>query len=497
MKKIFTLLLLFIACSSPKEEEVWVAKVGDQTITPRDFLLNYEFGFPQYKNSDNPKEQYLDKMIMELLLAEEAYRLNLDTLSSIQNAVETFEKERLIEEVFNTYVMANIEISDDEIVDEINKSVVSFQFRFLPALTEAQAFDLKTVAERDGFDEALSMIRSDIGNAPLEQDNVQSPFVKAEDIDPELLIILQDLPLQTLSEPVPYLGQWFIFEVTNLKRTPLADSDYKTKSVTYEKVLYNRKAMEGATVFISDLMEPKDIRTKRSAFSQLNASFYEWYKEITLSGDVLAQIKSGEAEYQKRIKLILNEPLVEVEGETWTVEKWLQEFEPGLYQLRPDSFEYFTSQFSNVIALVVRDHFLLEMAGDDNLVQSNDVQKDIKRWESKWLFQELRKQYLNETEFTNEAVQVYFNNHASKYGIEEGASKNVRELSELLQKRVRKDYLTNQIVLKANVLKQNIPVEINYAVLDTIQVSKSQKIPVTLFNQNSNRMAFPVVDPNW
>jgi hypothetical protein len=490
-------IILLTACSSADKEEAWVARVGDDVITAEEFRLNYEFGFPQYKTGDDPKRNYLEKMIAEKLIAAEARKLKLDTLSSIRNAVATVKRERLIEEVFNVKVMDEIRISDEELKAEINKSAVSFQFRFLPALSKEQAQKLKNTAESESYEQALSMISNDLGQAPADPNDLLSSYVKAEDIDPELLAIIQDLPLQEYSEPVPYQGGWYVFQVTNLRRTPLSDYDYETKSVSYRKVLYNRKAMEGATGFISGLMEPMDLRTKRQVFNKLNPAFYDWYKDKTLSGDIYTQVMQGDEAWHLLIRQNLDEVLVETAHGNWTVRRWLQHFDPGLYQLRPDSFEYFSRQFANVVALVVRDYYLLDMALDEDMDEKKAIQREVRQWEDKWLFQELRARTLDQVEFTNASVQAFLNQNPERFGYESGQLISLEELPELQLKRIRKDFLNHQVMKKAEEVRTRIPVEINTAVLDTIQVSKEQRIPVQLFKQNSNRMAFPVVDPNW
>ncbi len=491
------IIVCFLSCKAGETEEPWVARVGDEAITAEEFRLNYEFGFPQYKKGEQPKRNYLDKMIAEKLLAAEARNLSLDTLSSIRNAVATLKRERLIEEVFNVKVMDEITISEEEIRAEINKSAVSFQFRFLPAFSRQQAQQLKSKAEEEGFDQALGMISNDMGNAPLDPSDMQSSFVKAEDIDPQLLDIIQELPVQEYSEPVQYQGAWYVFQVTNLKRVPLSESDYSTKSVSYRKVLYNRKAMEGATEFISGLMEPMNLRTKRTVFNKLNPAFYDRYKQETLSGDILSQVLQGDEAWHLLIRQNLDEVLVETAYGTWTVRRWLQHFDPGLYQLRPDSYEYFTTRFADVVALVVRDYYLLDMARDEDMERKKVVQREVRQWEDKWLFQELRARLLSDVEFTNQKVQAFLDANRQRFGYEPDQAISLEQLPELQLKRVRKEYLNHQILMQTEELRSRIPVEINTAVLDTIQVSKEQRIPVQLFKQNSNRMAFPMLDPNW
>ncbi|MEO1021989.1 MAG: peptidyl-prolyl cis-trans isomerase [Bacteroidota bacterium] len=483
------------ACSAAPEPD-YVAKVGNQIITPEEFMLNYEFGFPQYKTGDNPKQTYLNKMIAELLLAEEGYRIQLDTLQRIRHGVATITEERLIEEVFQKRVMDNIRISEDELRDEINKSAVSFQFRYLPVGSERQGELVRQKAETEGFEAALASLTNDIGASPLTPDDVQSPYIQADQLDPELLSHLQDLPLNTLSDPIAYQGGWALFEITNIKRTPLSEYDYEQKSVSYRKILFNRKAMEGATEFVSGLMEPLEVRTKRPVFTQLNKAMFEWVQD-EIPVHAAEKVRTGDKNYHTAIRKILPQVLVETSEHNWTVEEWLEAFNAGRYQLRPDNFDQFTSVFANVVALVIRDTELLEIADQEKLEQAEGVKSDIQAWSNKWVFQEMRRQVLDEVPFDNASVQAFFVERASTYGVDTVATPHLIELGELTQRRVRKDYLNYYLQLKIDELTNTYSITINDAVLDTIRVSGDQRIPVQLFKQNSNRPAFPVVDPNW
>ena len=53
---------------------------------------------------------------------------------------------------------------------------------------------------------------------------------------------------------------------------------------------------------------------------------------------------------------------------------------------------------------------------------------------------------------------------------------------------------------KSDALMEDLGVELNHAVLDTIQVidfAKSRWATVQLYRTGSNRLAYPTVDPSW
>lgn len=504
MKKIALSLLFFIhlfwGCSQPEPKNIpeILATVGDAIITKEDFLLNYEFGFAHQKIGENSKKTYLDHMITELLLATEGYAQSIDTSSTIRFAVQSIREERIIEEVFNTFVVDKITVTEDEIRAEIEKAAVSFQLTFVPAQSENQARLLQARIANEGLDSVLISLETEMSSETPKPTDFTTPFLKAENIDLELLDQIKDLKLNELSEPISFNGQWVLIQVRDIKRSPLAPDDYVAKMETYYKVLFNKKAMQGAEVFIEKTMTPLNVRTKQSAFRPLAVAFQKWYRVEIPTFDLTGKVTKGTSDYHSEICHILQRELVEFGNSKWTVADFLKHFNPALYQLRPDESQRdFALQFADVVALVVRDYELKKMAEKADIIQNENVQKDIRQWQDKWVFQAMRERELNKIPFTkDDVIDFYF----SKEGQFVFQDIPFEELNEIQLRRVRKDYLNYRLKQKAKLLANTYKVTVYEDKLADIEVSKSTKNPymqVQLFKQNSNRLAFPVVDPNW
>ncbi|TVQ11327.1 MAG: hypothetical protein EA364_10805 [Balneolaceae bacterium] len=500
------LMLVFVSCSGNEShipEDQILARVGDHVITAREFQLNYEFGFPHLMQGENRKEEYLHRMIAELLIAQRGYELQIDTLSSIRNAVQTMREERVIEEVFNHFVLSNIEISRKEIEYEVNKTAVSVQFRYLPAANRTHAERLRQQLLEDSFETVAAQFVTDVFDATNDQiaERFTSRVTKAVDVNPELISHLQDLELHTPSEPIQYQDQWYIFMVHNIIRTPLSPYDIANRSVSARKVLYNTKAMQMAAEFVNETMTPFNVETNRSTFERIVPHLFELYEQGTPAGTLWNRISEGRRteSYYRELYAVRSEPLVYTSIGTWSVERFFRTFNTGRYQLRPDTPESFTLRFSDVIALVVRDVVLLEKARAERLEESFDVQRDIRRWQDKWVFQETRNRILDTLAFNNDVVMQFVNSESSPYP-EQIRGRSFNDYQEGSIHRFRRDFLAQALMNAAEEFKQIHKVTINYAMLDTITVSQSSANPnmsLQVFNQNSNRMAYPVLDPIW
>ena len=458
------LLLLFIlsSCGKSHNDKQVLATVGNDVITADEFVLNYEFGHGHLRSGDNPKKSYLQFLIYESLLAQEAARQNLDTLPAIEHAMHTLREELLIERVFEEKVLAHIEVSDEEIRDEINKDAVSFKFRLLPAGTEEEASRLFQAMRVSSFEDVMQAQLEAIPELKLVEGDLTSPYVKAEELDPEIMGIIQNLPLNEPSAPRYYRGAWYLFEVMDIRRQRLSEEDYEQKSPSYHKIIFNRKAMEKGAVFVAETMEPLGVSTKRAGFEILNNALFAWYADKTPERNLLHYINDQHLEkpYTRALVEHADAPLVSYRDADWTIYDFLQHFTPGRYVIRPDDARSFKARLADIVGLVVRDVVLLDIAAGEDLQDNELFQRATELWKNKWLFQEYLKLMASDsTEAGRPAVAAH-----------------------------------------AKSLEDRFNVDVNWAMLDTLQTSVSKVNPnmtVHLFKNNANKMPFPIADPNW
>lgn len=462
---LFVLVLALAGCSKTKHDtsNPILAQVGDDVITVNDFLLNYEFGHAHLRVGEQAKRDYLNFMVYEILMAQQSEALRLDTLPTMRNAMNTLKEELLIERVFDEKVLAGIEVTEEEIEAEINKMAVSFQFQFMPAVSRNDAEQLHLDMMDRGFDMVLEERKEQMPELSAVEGQLKSPYVKADEIDAELLDIIKDLELKTPSQPVMYRGQWYVFEVNDIRRVRLSPEDYVNKSSSYEKVIYNRKALEQGGVFVAETMEPLRVRTKREGFEIVEAALWKWYTDLQPESNLRYYIDDlgWDKPYIDQLIENYDVPLVEFGDEQWTVESFVTHFTPGRYIIKTDNRDAFRARMADVVALVIRDHVLLEMAEKESLGANAVFEQDLRKWELSWLAMEYKK-WLNNDSTASWDADAY-NKHA-------------------------------QTLMTEN------QVSIRWGILDTLNTSIPDGQPgptVHLLKSNSNKRPFPIVAPSW
>jgi hypothetical protein len=246
-------------------------------------------------------------------------------------------------------------------------------------------------------------------------------------------------------------------------------------------------------------MEPLGVATKRAGLEILAATLWDWYREDTPERNLLHYIEEQRLDtpYTRRLLARAAEPLVTFRGETWTIRDFLVHFTPGRYILRPDDPLAFKARLSDIVALVVRDAVLLEMAEKDGLDQSPVVERSLRLWKEKWLFQEYAR-WLDETHAPTDP-DLSADYDAGTRTLDEAvvpfdgltAEQRSRLASRLAGETRRR---------VADSLLAGEQVWIDEYLLDTLTLNLSATNPtmtVNLLKSNSNKPAFPVVDPGW
>lgn len=499
-KLLFAILLLALAsCQKEQGSEVIVARIGDEVITAEEFQLNYEFGHGHLRQGDNPRRSYLDLMISEKVLAMEAEKIDLDTTQAVIHAMHTLREELLIERVFEEKVLASVEVTAEEIRDEINRAAVSFQFRILPAHSEFDAQRLYEAVLEKGYVQVLEERREEFAELSIIDQELTSPLLRAEDIEPVILEILKDLEVNTPSKPVEYNGYWYIFEVIDIQQERLSDADYEERAPTYRKVIYNRKAMEGGQAFVARTMEPLNVVTKRQGFEVLNEALWEWYSAETPMRNLLHYIEEQgrDTPYTRQLVAHYAADLVHFGDEQWSIRTFLEHFTPGRYTLRARDPGDFTVRLADVVALVVRDAVFLKIAEEEQLYDQPQHERSLALWKDKWMFQEYRKVLLDSSAITDAEVKAYYRAMDRKM---EGEFYPYDRLSVQDRDRIKQRMMQDRITGYADSVLTFHEISINESVLDSLPLSVSTANPymtVHLLKSNSNKMPFPIVDPGW
>lgn len=490
-------VFLILSCSKRGPDMTKIAQVDQAIITP--FMLEREVFFGV--NKANRAEQIFQWKLNEHLIASELRRRGYANRLDFKDAQKAFLKESLVEEHFHQTVSSKVVATDDEIREEIQKRYVKFAFRFLPFESKEQALKYREIWQEQGYEQTLQAY-SNQSELKFLSDRWQSPLIEAYDIEPRLLLLLQDLEINKPSTPISYQNQWVLFEVTDIRRQPIGDWDYNQEWESAKKVVWNRKAIQAAEMHVSSTMQPLDVRTDRKNLLALSEWLYPLFKEATPVRSIPYLLESEASPISNTANVydtIKDEVLVRWRGGSLTVSEFLNLFVPGLYPIRAQNLESFTLQLSDAVALAVRDQVFLEKSPEKELL-SDSLKAEIRLREDKWLFQTYKNEQLKELLSDTSAVQSYY------FMASEKLNESLIPFDQLTQAqktRLVRKITAEKLTTMADSLRQVYPPTIYSDVVDAELDRINKKLHtegfknVQIFKNYANRPAWPAIDPIW
>ena len=487
----------------PEDARV-LATLGTQTITAGQFELAYAFGHAHLRDGDpaTARRAFLDLMLAEAALALEAERVGLAESPAVRASMRTLGEELLVEHVFDRKVLDAVTVTDAEVEAAVNRAAVSFQFRFLPASDLEDARALRAGWQAVGFEAAVAERADGFGDlGVLRAEDLTSPLMTADQVEPAVLATIQDLEVARPGQPRPSApvetgGRWLVFEVVDVQRRGVADTDYVSKRESVETVLFNEKALDAGAAFVDATMTPLDVRTRRPAFDALADALWDWYRLAPPTRPLLTTLARTDfdAPFARDLRALYGQPLVEVAGDAWTVRDWLDRFSPGRYTVPTDRGEAaFRARLSDVVALVVRDDRLMAMARAEGLDRDPAYRQRVAWWRRSVLYGAYRAAVADSLAPAD--LEAVYARADARLG---GGLRDVADLTASERLRLRDRVATDRLRERARRLVAVAEVdEALLASLDLDHVEARPRVTFTLVNSNSNRPPFPAVDPRW
>lgn len=270
MKKMLVVMFMVIfavGCTSKESSTNPVlAKVNTTTITKEDFIKKInrlpEWARARFQNEEG-KKQFLEEIIKEELLYQEAKKQGLNKDKEFQERVEEFKKMTLITVVLKKEIEEKAKAEDKEVRDFYDKRQDEFktglEVRASHVLvsTEAEAEDiLKRVLKKESFSELAKKFSKDKGTAKKGGD---LGFFGRGRMVPEFEKVAFSLKPGEVSNPVKSQFGYHIIQVTDRKEGKLRDFEEVKASIEKQLTVEKQKTLFES--YVRKLQEDSKIET--------------------------------------------------------------------------------------------------------------------------------------------------------------------------------------------------------------------------------------------
>ena len=386
MIRFLILFYLFISCenrSNISEDLSILAKVGDRTITKRDFLNRAEYTIRPIFCKGNlyyHKKIILNNLIAEKLLALESEKIRASkNIVSLDSYLKGRKEQAMRQVLYYKHAFSKVELTDDEIrTYEVN------YFSFPGgAFSDSVASAIDRGLEIDKIYQYAFK-----GSIPEREVN----WIDSNDdtID-NLLFSGNDVSVNQVFGPIKLNdGSSFVMRINGWKdNVDITKKSIEDRIESVSRTLKERKALSLYSEYVSDVMKGKSLLLEDKVFPKYAESLAKRYftsekeresavsKALFEDSEIL-QIDKLEPLREDFKKL----PLFSINQKKWTIKEFEESIlsHPLVFRKRKMSSQEFPSQLKLAIIDFVQDYYLTQKAYEMKLDEDNSIILNEQLW---------------------------------------------------------------------------------------------------------------------
>ena len=462
--------------------DIILAEAGNNKITAREFIYNYEFGPSFPKKIKNSKEVYLNYLINEKLLAADGYSRNLDTLSFVKENLYGIETDLATEELFKDEVMKNIIISEEDINTAVGKKLVSVELKWLFAPDkDSLRFYINKISAGISFDSLFLLQLND--SVFEDQRKWDTDLFNLEEKSSMIAGLIKNQKAGSISSPVKGPDGWYIFKIVNIWNEVLPNKteldQLKEKS---ERALQKTKMDSLSDRYVSKIFIDQNPKIIGKTFELLRIyltkyevraeKFIEWKLDDKVNF-LKKQVDSLKEDFYSLI-------LVAMKDGSYSFKDFIDWFRyrQQVIKFNDKDFNSFSASVESYVWRMVRDNSLTQIAFSKGYQNKKSVQEQLGWWKDKIVYSVVRDEILS-------SAQLSKTNESFKY-----------------ENKPLSDESNKKLLHKVLALKQKYKVKTNKDLLAKIKVENendSKAIDVYVVKKEGvfPRPAFPSIDILW
>jgi len=244
--------------------------------------------------------QYIQKLINDRLIIEEAYRMGLDQNPQIQQAIRAYILRESVVRLHEEEIVKKVSVSEDDIINYYNQNYQQIHIKLIEVNTKKQAEEiLKQLQEGADFEELAK--RYSIH--PSREEGGDIGTVKFGSLDFAIKEAISKLRPGEISGIIKNRSKYYVLKLEERKGAPEEEFDKVKNQI--EKRLRKEKEKGRSNEYLKYLQSKADL---------------------TIHKDVLSAIKIGELGQYLRD----SRPVVEVDGAILTAGEFSERFQTAL-----------------------------------------------------------------------------------------------------------------------------------------------------------------------
>ncbi|HLP16568.1 MAG TPA: peptidylprolyl isomerase [Bacteroidota bacterium] len=379
---ILLLSSMQLAAKEPEQRETFIAKVGDNFITEREFVNRFELqpGIGRRPSQmETAKAEFLYSMIAEKLLAQNAIARGLDRDSVVQQSLMTIRKKLSRDELYRVEISAKVKLTDVEIIRGMARArlMPMTSYLFFENENDARFIRQQRKTSRD-----FESLRIDSTYHAFRD----TATVIWGDAEPELEDAVYGVNAGSISPVIKAGNGYYIVKVVKvLPNTAFSSMQPNVLRDRVVDILRLRKERKRLDEYVEEVLRDKRGYSVPGSFLRLARTLRDVYCRggVEYRGLFANEVMD---EVRRRLSAHLNDSLTVVGSSVWTVGDVTEKLTNK--QLKPEE-AIDSSRIAGIlntqIRVLVQQELLEQEALRRGLDQSPGVREKVQIWKDAML----------------------------------------------------------------------------------------------------------------
>ncbi len=362
---LFMTVFLIVSCNKSELSHEVVASIDGDPITLEDFKRAYipVLLYSDKKETPESREEVLNYLIDQTILAKEAQDLKLDTIATLDVLRRTAEKTAFTRILYKEWVKESITTPSEA---RLRKAYINSHnprlVRHLFTDDEEQAVKYYEMLIQGANWDSLAAISFD--DPSLAYSGGVLGWMKFGDMDPEFERAVYDLEVHEISKPIQTQFGWHIIRVDEeSKDLMLTEYDFSLERSKLERVFREREEKRLSDSVVNAMMTQANLqfvpRIAPRVWTVMHDQIHRLLEEPELEASMGFELQN----FEYQLEPLLNEPMLTFGTTTWTVKDFLQKLPEMNRQLM-------LSDLKTATAFLVRDE-IIYLEGTKRSLQNN------------------------------------------------------------------------------------------------------------------------------
>lgn len=403
MKLLLNLIsaALIFSCSFSfaQNDESVVARIGNETITVKEFKLRYELSpyIPSNKDidPDSLKYDFLYSLIAEKLWSKDAEEMGLTKSNEFNFIFSPLEEMFVRDALFKIEVEDKILLSAYDVENGILKSQSKLKTQILSTQDSSAIYN---IYNKFSFNTNLDSIVSKYQNFTNNVVDIALGTLKDEEIEDSLY----SLPVNGFTAPIKSEVGWVIFVIKDKIITPF-DLGNQQSIDKMKKVIRDRRTEKRYEEYLTQLLSGITINIDADAFGIIYATIWQVLKTKLSTKDLTNYFELTEFDFSKIDSSLgsnnLNKPLFHLSGLEINLDKFLSYLSFNGFHVNQLDSTIVLQKLNQRAKRFIEVQMITAEAYKRGLQFNPKVRDDLKVWQENYL------------------AQLYFNNNLDSINI--------------------------------------------------------------------------------